>query len=448
MFNPSAFPADFYQHAQSVGLSSSLSSPETGRETKRKTNHNEAEKRRVKKINDTIDEIKDLLDKDGIIHKKDKVSILESSVIYIKQLLIERDRLSCKYGQIQSIIPTQQTKEDREKENNSDGISESVDYKSVWTYSSISSVVVNIETGEFIKGNKQFYKHFCFSNPESLRSSNMFEMAAENDMPLLWSEITHLANLKRKTTRSFVATYKRGAAAPLRCLTILGNITDVNGNYTLMTLSLLPVTSHGIHKEGFQIPTFTTPANQYEDPSAYNPLHYSFPISGQDTDSTNYMMNPTQTNNQGNMDNSQTEYSTDSNYYNSSSSYYMPSSEQTSISNPSDIIPNPLPHPLSSSSTNINNINNNSNNSNNSNNNSNNNNNNINNNANNSNNSNNNINTNNNINNNGATSTNDNSYTQPLPMTAKVFSSSLSEKRFNIPSFPLTLNVEKTLQNQ
>lgn len=78
------------------------------KEIQRKQNHNEAEKKRVRNINKCVDDLKVILDV-GIIpvrylqnasipHKSDKVSTLEATVSYMRELIKERDRLNTNLG--------------------------------------------------------------------------------------------------------------------------------------------------------------------------------------------------------------------------------------------------------------------------------------------------------------------------------------------------------------
>lgn len=87
----------------------------------------------------------------------------------------------------------------------------------------------------------------------------------------------------------------------------MGNITDSSGNFTLLTLSLLPVTSHGIHEHGFNMNTNMNKQllSTYEEPSLFNPHHFSFPTApvdllsltnNQDMAYNNLLLNPSPSN--------------------------------------------------------------------------------------------------------------------------------------------------------
>lgn len=162
---------------------------DTAKDSKRKTNHNEAEKRRVKKINDTIDEIRDILTVWAVYFRQNVIQSYRrttlptrrtrclfwkppcpiSSNCWLQEIVCPVDMVVCPrkvyewaiHVELQSIIPTQQTKEETDG-NDSNVPTTQVDYKNVWVYNSIPSIVVNMETGELVKGNKQFYKYSLF----------------------------------------------------------------------------------------------------------------------------------------------------------------------------------------------------------------------------------------------------------------------------------------------
>ncbi|KAK8803029.1 hypothetical protein WA588_002188, partial [Blastocystis sp. NMH] len=83
---------------------------ETGsRSQQRKMQHNEAEKKRIRTINKSVDDIRIILDEAKIAHKADKVSTLEAAAAYMKMLLKERDRLISSLGYMGSMLPNNES---------------------------------------------------------------------------------------------------------------------------------------------------------------------------------------------------------------------------------------------------------------------------------------------------------------------------------------------------